>query len=76
MSSKQTVYSNDLAGVVVGETAISDVQGEVGLLSYRGCLNTRGSKREPMSRVQLCMACHSNGYACERLPGLLHHKKD
>lgn len=36
MSTEQTVYSNDLAGVVVGDTAISDVQGEVGLLSYRG----------------------------------------
>lgn len=29
-------YSTDLAGVVVGETAISDVQGERGLLGYRG----------------------------------------
>jgi citrate synthase len=36
MSEQQTVYSNDLAGVVVGETAISDVDGEAGLLSYRG----------------------------------------
>jgi citrate synthase len=36
MSSKESVYSSDLAGVVVGETAISDVQGEAGLLSYRG----------------------------------------
>ncbi|MEH6633968.1 MAG: citrate/2-methylcitrate synthase [Halioglobus sp.] len=36
MSSDQTVYSADLAGIVVGETAISDVQGEEGLLSYRG----------------------------------------
>jgi citrate synthase len=36
MSEEQTVYSADLAGVVVGETAISDVQGETGLLSYRG----------------------------------------
>ena len=33
---KSTFYSSDLAGVVVGETAISDVQGENGLLSYRG----------------------------------------
>ncbi len=32
----KALHSNDLAGVVVGETAISDVQGEVGLLSYRG----------------------------------------
>jgi len=30
------VYSSDLAGIIVGDTAISDVQGEVGLLSYRG----------------------------------------
>ncbi|MEP5569116.1 MAG: citrate/2-methylcitrate synthase [Halioglobus sp.] len=36
MSDNQSVFSNDLAGVVVGETAISDVKGESGLLSYRG----------------------------------------
>ena len=36
MSSEMTMQSNDLAGVVVGDTAISDVQGEQGLLSYRG----------------------------------------
>ncbi|MFV8818582.1 citrate/2-methylcitrate synthase [Haliea sp. E17] len=30
------LISYDLAGVIVGETAISDVQGEVGLLNYRG----------------------------------------
>ena len=36
MTSEQTTYSNDLAGIVVGDTAISDVQGEQGLLSYRG----------------------------------------
>ncbi len=36
MSTDQTVFSSDLAGVVVGETAISDVQGDNGLLSYRG----------------------------------------
>ena len=36
MSSDETIYSNDLAGIVVGDTAISDVQGELGLLSYRG----------------------------------------
>jgi len=36
MSEQETVYSKDLAGVVVGETAISDVDGEAGLLSYRG----------------------------------------
>ncbi len=34
--SNETVSSADLAGVIVGETAISDVQGEQGLLSYRG----------------------------------------
>jgi citrate synthase len=33
---EEAFYSNDLAGVVVGETAISDVQGDIGLLSYRG----------------------------------------
>ena len=33
---EQTLYSRDLAGVVVGDTAISDVDGEKGLLSYRG----------------------------------------
>ena len=31
-----TVYSRDLAGIEVGETAISDVRGEEGVLSYRG----------------------------------------
>lgn len=36
MSAQQEIYSSDLAGVVVGETAISDVQGDIGLLSYRG----------------------------------------
>jgi citrate synthase len=36
MTTEQPVYSNDLAGVIVGETAISDVDGEKGLLSYRG----------------------------------------
>jgi citrate synthase len=36
MTSEQAIYSNDLAGIVVGDTAISDVQGERGLLSYRG----------------------------------------
>ncbi|MFT4822232.1 MAG: citrate synthase [Halioglobus sp.] len=36
MSKKQQTYSSDLAGIVVGETAISDVQGDIGLLSYRG----------------------------------------
>jgi citrate synthase len=36
MTDTQSVFSSDLAGVVVGETAISDVQGDIGLLSYRG----------------------------------------
>lgn len=36
MPSEETIYSNDLAGIVVGDTAISDVQGGQGLLSYRG----------------------------------------
>ena len=36
MSTEQPIYSKDLAGVILGETAISDVQGEIGLLSYRG----------------------------------------
>ena len=36
MTTEATVYSSDLAGIVVGDTAISDVQGEQGLLSYRG----------------------------------------
>ena len=36
MTTEQPIYSNDLAGVIVGETAISDVNGEQGLLSYRG----------------------------------------
>ena len=36
MSSNETVFSPDLAGIVVGETAISDVQGDSGVLNYRG----------------------------------------
>lgn len=36
MTDSDAFYSVDLAGVVVGETAISDVQGEAGRLSYRG----------------------------------------
>jgi citrate synthase len=36
MSEQTPIESHDLAGVIVGETAISDVQGEQGLLSYRG----------------------------------------
>jgi citrate synthase len=36
MTTDETIYSNDLAGIVVGDTAISDVQGEQGILSYRG----------------------------------------
>jgi citrate synthase len=36
MTAEQPVYSDDLAGIVVGDTAISDVQGGRGLLSYRG----------------------------------------
>ncbi len=36
MSKTQSVFSYDLAGIVVGETSISDVKGDKGLLSYRG----------------------------------------
>jgi len=36
MTTDETVYTTDLAGIVVGDTAISDVQGEKGSLSYRG----------------------------------------
>ncbi len=36
MSSEEPIYSVDLAGIVVGDTAISDVQGDSGVLSYRG----------------------------------------
>ena len=36
MSNEQSIFSSDLAGVIVGETAISDVRGDVGSLSYRG----------------------------------------
>lgn len=32
----ETVYSRDLAGIEVGETQISDVRGDEGMLSYRG----------------------------------------
>lgn len=34
--STEAIYSTDLAGIEVGETRISDVNGEVGSLSYRG----------------------------------------
>ena len=36
MSFEEPICSTDLAGIFVGETAISDVQGDIGLLSYRG----------------------------------------
>jgi len=36
MSTEDSIYSVDLAGIVVGETAISDVQGDAGVLHYRG----------------------------------------
>ncbi len=36
MSEAHNIVSHDLAGVIVGETAISDVQGDKGVLSYRG----------------------------------------
>lgn len=36
MTTQSEIFSVDLAGVIVGETAISDVQGEAGILSYRG----------------------------------------
>ena len=36
MSTEQPIYSKDLAGVIIGDTTISDVNGEIGLLSYRG----------------------------------------
>jgi citrate synthase len=36
MTSDNPIVSTDLAGIIVGETAISDVQGDIGLLSYRG----------------------------------------
>ncbi|MDX1733865.1 MAG: citrate/2-methylcitrate synthase [Halioglobus sp.] len=36
MAEQTPVRSDDLDGVIVGETAISDVQGDAGLLSYRG----------------------------------------
>lgn len=36
MSEQEAIRSTDLAGVIVGQTAISDVRGDKGLLSYRG----------------------------------------
>ena len=36
MTTQSEIFSADLAGVIVGETAISDVRGEAGILSYRG----------------------------------------
>ena len=35
MTIENDIFSVDLAGVIVGETSISDVQGEAGILSYR-----------------------------------------
>lgn len=36
MATDTPIRSDDLDGIIVGETAISDVQGDTGLLSYRG----------------------------------------
>lgn len=36
MSKDDAIFSTDLAGIIVGETAISDVRGDAGVLSYRG----------------------------------------
>jgi len=36
MTPQEPIYSSDLAGIFVGDSAISDVQGDIGLLSYRG----------------------------------------
>jgi citrate synthase len=36
MAEQDAIYSTDLAGIVVGDTQISDVQGDAGILSYRG----------------------------------------
>jgi citrate synthase len=36
MMTTQTIFSPDLAGIEVGETSISNVDGEAGILSYRG----------------------------------------
>jgi citrate synthase len=36
MASEEPIFSSDLAGIIVGETAISDVRGDIGQLSYRG----------------------------------------
>ena len=50
MSMEQGVFSSDLAGIVVGETAISDVQGDKGLLSYRG-VSINDLVEQPFHRV-------------------------
>ena len=36
MMTTQTIFSPDLAGIELGETSISNVDGEAGILSYRG----------------------------------------
>ena len=36
MAEQDAIYSTDLAGIVVGDTQISDVQGDAGILGYRG----------------------------------------
>ncbi len=50
MSNEQDIVSRDLAGVVVGETAISDVQGEQGVLTYRG-IDINELADQPFTRV-------------------------
>lgn len=50
MGAQQEIYSSDLAGVVVGETAISDVQGDIGLLSYRG-IDIKDLASKPFEQV-------------------------
>ena len=50
MSEHPPVFSSDLAGIVVGETGISDVQGEAGKLSYRG-IDITELVEQPFPRV-------------------------
>ena len=50
MSEQPPVFSSDLAGIVVGETGISDVQGEAGKLSYRG-IDITELVEQPFPRV-------------------------
>ena len=72
MTEETSIYSSDLAGVVVGETAISDVQGENGLLSYRG-IDINDLIGTPFLHVVwLVLFGEWAGRTAETTPGVFH----